>query len=106
MSIIDVNEYNFPELVLQGTVPAVILCVKELDERCSMNIDILGKIALNYEHQVKALILNVNDPDTKKIQAFYHVLETPMTLLFKKGEMIASKSGFMSEDDIISALGL
>jgi thioredoxin-like negative regulator of GroEL len=106
MSLIDVDEYNFPEHVLQGTVPAVILCFKELDERCSMRIDILYNIAVNYEHKVKALMLNVKDPATERIQEFYNVVETPMILLFKKGQMIASTSGFMSEDDIISALDL
>ncbi|YCI77416.1 thioredoxin domain-containing protein [Bacillus sp. R1-10] len=105
-----VNEYNYETEVLQSPVPVVILCAieHEGDVRYVIPRIELNKIAGNYKDQVKVMMLDVNDFDTMDLRAFYKVVEIPMVLIIKNGEIIDSKTGieFIIEDDIISALGL
>ena len=67
---------------------------------CKMLTPILEEIAKDFEGKVKCVKVNVDD--CPKAQSTYHVRGVPTLILYRNGELVATKVGLVSKADLTS----
>jgi thioredoxin 1 len=96
--IVHVTDDNFENEVLQSSAPVLVDYWAEWCGPCKMIAPVLDEIAGEYEGRVKIAKLNIDDnPNTPPR---YGIRGIPTLMLFKDGEVEATKVGAVSKSQL------
>nr|2YN1_A Chain A, LGPCA THIOREDOXIN [synthetic construct]2YN1_B Chain B, LGPCA THIOREDOXIN [synthetic construct] len=98
MSIIHVTDDSFDQDVLKADKPVLVDFWAEWCGPCKMIAPILDEIAEEYEGKLKVAKVNIDEnPETA---AKYGIRGIPTLMLFKNGEVAATKVGALSKSQL------
>jgi thioredoxin 1 len=97
-AIKQVTDTSFEEQVLQSELPVLVDYWAEWCGPCKMIAPALDESAQTYAGRLQVAKLNVDD--NQAIAARYHVRGIPTLMLFKDGEVIATKVGAVSKSQL------
>jgi thioredoxin 1 len=96
--IVQLSDANFEEEVLKSDVPVLVDYWAEWCGPCKMIAPVLDEIASEYQGKVKIAKLNIDDnPQTPPR---YGIRGIPTLMLFKGGEVEATKVGAVSKSQL------
>jgi thioredoxin 1 len=96
--IVHITDDNFESEVLQSGEPVLVDYWAEWCGPCKMIAPVLDEIATEYEGRVKIAKLNIDDnPNTPPR---YGIRGIPTLMLFKDGEVEATKVGAVSKSQL------
>ncbi|MCB1785928.1 MAG: thioredoxin TrxA [Chromatiaceae bacterium] len=96
--IVHVSDDSFESEVLQSAEPVLVDYWAEWCGPCKMIAPVLDEIAAEYEGRVKIAKLNIDDnPNTPPR---YGIRGIPTLMLFKDGEVEATKVGAVSKSQL------
>ena len=100
--IVHVTDDNFENEVLQSSDPVLVDYWAEWCGPCKMIAPVLDEIASEYDGRVKVAKLNIDDnPNTPPR---YGIRDIPTLMLFKDGEVEATKVGAVSKSQLVGFL--
>ena len=94
------TDANFEQDVLKSTTPVLIDYWAEWCGPCRMIAPILEEIAGQYEGRLN--IMKVNVDENRSVPAKYGIRGIPTLMLFKGGDVAATKVGALSKSQLIS----
>lgn len=100
--IINVTDASFEEDVIQAEKPVLVDYWAEWCGPCKMIAPILDEIAGDYKDKLKVCKLNIDD--NQATPAKYGVRGIPTLMLFKNGNMEATKVGALSKSQLAAFL--
>ncbi|MEM6406082.1 MAG: thioredoxin TrxA [Pseudomonadota bacterium] len=101
-AIVQVTDATFQNEVLESELPVLVDYWAEWCGPCKMIAPILDALADEYAGKLKIGKINIDDnPDTP---ARFGVRGIPTLMLFKDGEMIATKVGALSKSQLAAFL--
>ena len=95
-----VTDDNFAAEVLQSTQPVLVDYWAEWCGPCKMIAPILDEVAKYYAGRLKVAKLNIDDNQTTP--ANYGVRGIPTLMLFKNGNIEATKVGALSKSQLVA----
>ena len=90
-----VSDETFETEVLQSTVPVLVDYWAEWCGPCKMITPILNEVAVEYGERLKVTKLNVDENEATPPK--YNVRALPTLMLFKNGDIEATKVGALSK---------
>jgi thioredoxin 1 len=93
-----VNDTSFAQQVLQSPVPVLVDYWAEWCGPCKMIAPVLDESADTYAGRLE--IAKVNVDENQAIAARYHIRGIPTLMLFKGGEVVATKVGAVSKSQL------
>ena len=96
------TDANFEQDVLKSTTPVLIDYWAEWCGPCRMVAPILDEIAGEYQGRLQ--IMKVNVDENRNVPAKYGIRGIPTLMLFKGGEVAATKVGALSKSQLTSFL--
>ena len=101
-NITNTTDANFDSDVLQSNIPVLVDFLAEWCNPCRMVAPILEQIAEDFKGKIKIVKMDVDkNPNTP---SQYGVRGIPNLILFKDGEVIASKVGALSKSQLTTFL--
>ena len=101
-NILHVSDNDFDDRVLKSEGPVLVDYWAEWCGPCKMIAPILDKIASEYEGRLTVVKINIDDnPGTPQK---YGVRGIPTLMLFKNGEVEATKVGALSQSQLTAFL--
>ncbi len=94
------TDANFEQDVLKSTTPVLIDYWAEWCGPCRMIAPILEEIASQYEGRLN--IMKVNVDENRSVPAKYGIRGIPTLMLFKDGDVAATKVGALSKSQLVS----
>ena len=98
----EITDKNFAQEVAQSPVPVVLDFWAEWCGPCRMVAPILDEIAGEYQGRLN--IMKVNVDENRSIPAKYGIRGIPTLMLFKNGEVAATKVGALSKSQLTTFL--
>ena len=99
-NIVNVSDASFEAEVLNSDIPVLIDYWAEWCGPCKMIGPILEELSANYVGKLKIAKLNIDDnPDTPPK---YGIRGIPTLMIFKNGDVEATKVGAMSKPQLVS----
>ena len=95
-----VTDDSFASEVLQSTQPVLVDYWAEWCGPCKMIAPILDEVAKDYAGRMKVAKLNIDDNQTTP--ASYGVRGIPTLMLFKNGNIEATKVGALSKSQLVA----
>ena len=95
-----VTDGNFESEVLQSQTPVLVDYWAEWCGPCKMIAPILDDVAKDYAGKLKVAKLNIDDNQTTP--ASYGVRGIPTLMLFKNGNIEATKVGALSKSQLVA----
>jgi len=96
--IIELSDDNFEEEVLKSELPVLVDYWAEWCGPCKMIAPVLEEVVDDYAGRLKIAKLNIDDnPDTPPA---YGIRGIPTLMLFKNGEVEATKVGAVSKSQL------
>ncbi len=102
MSVNHVSDHSFDQDVLKSDVPVLVDYWAEWCGPCKMIAPILEEVSRDYDGKVQVAKLNVDD--NQEVAAKYGIRGIPTLMLFKKGEVVATKVGALSKSQLTQFL--
>jgi thioredoxin 1 len=102
MSVSHVSDSSFEQDVIQSQVPVLVDYWAEWCGPCKMIAPILDETSTSYDGRVRIVKLNVDD--NQVVPTKYGIRAIPTLMLFKGGEVVASKTGAMSRSQLAQFL--
>ncbi len=97
--IVQVTDASFDSEVLQSDLPVLVDYWAEWCGPCKMIAPVLNEVAEEYSGKVKIAKLNIDEsPDTPPK---YGIRGIPTLMIFKKGEVEATKVGAISKSQLM-----
>ncbi|MBT8506685.1 thioredoxin [Coxiella-like endosymbiont of Rhipicephalus sanguineus] len=93
---------NFDKDVLKANKPVLVDFWAEWCQPCKMISPIVEEIAKEYSGRVKVFKMNVDD--NIEIPAKYGIRGIPSLLIFREGDVIATKVGALSKSQLAAFL--
>ncbi len=90
-----ITDSSFEADVLQSTIPVLVDYWAEWCGPCKMIAPILEEVSIDYAGKVRIVKLNV-DQNTA-VAAKYGIRGIPTLMLYKGGQVVATKAGFLSK---------
>jgi thioredoxin 1 len=100
--IVKVSDSSFEQEVLQSELPVLVDYWAEWCNPCKMIAPILDEISQEYAG--KLLIAKINIDDNPTIPSQYGVRGIPTLMLFKGGNVEATKVGLLSKSQLVAFL--
>ena len=101
-NIIHVSDESFEQEVLQSDKPVLIDYWAEWCGPCKMVAPVLDEVASEYSDKVRVAKLNIDDNPATPPK--YGIRGIPTLMLFKNGEVEATKVGAVSKAQLIAFL--
>ena len=98
MSVNHVSDNSFDQDVLKSDVPVLVDYWAEWCGPCKMIAPILDEVSRDYDGRVQVAKLNVDD--NQEVAAKYGIRGIPTLMLFKDGQLAATKVGAMSKSQM------
>ena len=102
MSVNHVSDNSFDQDVLKSDVPVLVDDWAEWCGPCKMIAPILDEVSRDYDGRVQVAKLNVDD--NQEVAAKYGIRGIPTLMLFKQGEVVATKVGALSKSQLTQFL--
>ena len=96
------SDENFETDVLEATTPVLVDFWAEWCGPCKMIAPVLEEIAKDYQGQVKVVKVDVDK--NQEMPAKYGVRGIPTLILFKEGDVAATKGGALSKSQLTAFL--
>ncbi len=96
--LVEVTDSNFEEEVLKESRPVLVDFWAEWCGPCKMIAPVLEDIAEDYAEQLKISKINVDE--SPEVPAKYGVRGIPTLMIFKNGEVVATKVGALSRTQL------
>ena len=100
MSVKSIKEDAFEEEVVKSDLPVLIDFWAEWCGPCKEVSPILEEISTEMSDSIK--IVKVNIDENPNIPSQYGVQSIPTLIIFKKGEVVATKIGMSSKNELLS----
>lgn len=94
------DDDTFEDVVLKSDLPVLVDFWAEWCGPCKMIAPILNEIAQEYPGQLK--VVKVNIDEAPKTPQQYGVRGIPTLMIFKDGEVVATRVGAMSKAELLS----
>jgi len=101
-NIIHVSDDSFEQEVLQSEMPVLIDYWAEWCGRCKMIAPVLDEVASEYADKVRVAKLNIDENPATPPK--YGIRGIPTLMLFKNGEVEATKVGAVSKAQLTAFL--
>jgi len=102
MSVNHVSDNSFDQDVLKSDVPVLVDYWAEWCGPCKMIAPILDEVSRDYDGRVQVAKLNVDD--NQEVAAKFGIRGIPTLMLFKQGEVVATKVGALSKSQLTQFL--
>ena len=102
MSIQHISDTSFEQDVLKSEVPVLVDYWAEWCGPCKMIAPILEEVSRDYDGRLQVAKLNVDDNQT--VPARFSIRGIPTLMLFKGGEVVATKVGALSKSQLAAFL--
>lgn len=93
-----VSDASFENDVLQSTLPVLVDYWAEWCGPCKMIAPILDEVSIAYEGKVQIAKMNVDE--NRDIPAKFGIRGIPTLMLFKNGQLAATKVGALSKSQL------
>jgi thioredoxin 1 len=104
MSLIEVTDATFEEVVLQSPVPVLVDFYSVQCGPCRRMVPVLEGLA--QELGDRARVVKVNAPENPALAVDYHVTVVPTLVVFKGGIEVNRLVGVASTQRLLDALGI
>ncbi len=101
-SVLHVSDSEFNETVIKASGPVLVDYWAEWCGPCKMIAPVLDAIAAEYAGKVTVVKINIDDNPV--IPAYYNVRGIPTLMLFKGGELEATKVGALTKVELAKFL--
>lgn len=102
MAEITITEQNFETEVKGADTPVLVDFWASWCGPCRMLAPVIEKIAEEYDGRVKVGKVNVDEQP--RLAAQYGVMSIPTLILFRDGQQVDKKIGFMPKEDVEAML--
>ena len=102
MTIKHVSDASFEQDVLGAEGPVLVDYLAEWCGPCKMIAPILEEVSTDYAGKVAVAKLNVDD--NREMASKFGIRGIPTLMLFKGGEVVATKVGAVSKSQLVSFL--
>jgi thioredoxin 1 len=101
-NIVYLSDATFEQDVLKSDTPVLVDYWAEWCGPCKMIAPLLDEIAVDYKGRVKVAKLNIDE--NKEVPPRYGIRGIPTLMLFKNGEVAATKVGALSKSQLTAFL--
>jgi len=101
-SILHISDQNFEQEVIQSDIPVLVDYWAEWCGPCKMIAPVLDELSSEYAGRLKIAKLNVDE--NQSIPAKFGIRGIPTLMLFKQGQVEATKVGALSKSQLTAFL--